>query len=238
MARTSPEAHLTRSFIEATMRIPQVPLGAVDLGRTALQLHDGHRMDWQDSMSFPLAGRRLKKLVIATNNVHKKLGLPENPGLEVSLPFAFELVEADLVTAFPSASKHDTIVPRTPELVARSASFIEDPEKRAFVGRVLSAGSELLVRPDVTDFMGEYQKAIVAVALKYADAPPGDPARMAEMNELRQATTDYVRPLMTDELSGLQSDAPPGMEMEVIAHNLTRWEPSPELVAKHFGTPA
>ena len=232
----SPEQALTTEFLEITGYIPQVPLGSVAVGSLALDFNRDGTYAWDQMLDQELEGGALEHAVSVTNGVHTRMGLPENPGLRVSLPFAWELVRVDLASAF-SGTKQDTIGTMTPELASASSEFVDN--NRTFVAATINEAKASLRSPSVSRDITLYKRQILTIARQYRglEDDPANPEKMDKMNAMRTFISGSARTALAWRLSPLQSTAPAGVNMLTVAHNLTRWEPSPELVAKHFGRP-
>ena len=87
--------------------------------------------------------------------------------------------------------------------------------------------------PEISRAIGEYQVAILGVSAQFR-GNPDVAARLQAMKPYRQSVTDLLRDPLTDRLLAMQGDAPEGMDMTNVAHNLTRWDPAEGLLQRYF----
>jgi hypothetical protein len=224
-------------FNNVTRYLPSHPGGCVEIGAIALGLHNAGQIQWQDALALPLQEDNLTASIVATEEAHRLAHVPDLETLGVSLPFAFELVRADLASSFPATEPLEEIERVTPELLKRTGDFMATPEIRAFSLRALRVASNVLRSRSASRHIAGYRNGIVDVAQRYEGSTDFD-AKREEMDALRQGVTDKIRPLMIGSFIELQEDAPrykeEQLDMEVIAHNLTRWKPSDDLINHHF----
>lgn len=234
-AQTNPEAVLDQAFIRYTEIAPQVPLGAVGLGRAALSMHMQGYHSWRQFVGEPLQGDRLARMVRTVDTVHRDYNLRSNTaGLMVALPFAAELVRADLAESLlPNRTCLEQIGPMTTKLADASAQAMDDPSVASFALNVMEIGCEVLARPAITSRIDQYKDNITNIALRRdAGQASGDQYRAA-MDDERTQLAAFVRPELSSAL-GVLRRIPDGFQTHRVAARLTRWEPSTDLVIKHF----
>lgn len=224
---------VTQEFLRITKEVPQVPFGSVAVGRLALAPEVSATFPWRHFLRQPLEETLLQRTVDVTNAIHVRLGIPEDPDLHNDMQFAWELTRSVLGTSLPADERLDQISPVTHAMAVHSSAFLTDLGVRDFARHALGEAEGLLQVPELAKGIGAYQAAILGVSEEFRGNPDVG-ARLAAMAPHRQSVTDLMRGPLIERFSGLQADAPRGMDMPTVAHNLTRWEPSPDLVRRYF----
>jgi hypothetical protein len=238
----APRDQLLDEFLAVTERIPQVPLGAADVGVLAVRNVALGAMGWSEFAGMPLEGDRLDKAIEVTSVLHERLGLTREVDLSKSLPFAWELVHSTLVSSVATlvrgeqGSKLETISPVQEADVVCSAAFLNNPENLEQTQWLFSFFKGFYTRPEIVARIGRYKTQIVEIAKQFADAQPEGPTRMAAMDTQRRNLVEFVRPRLGVALRPA-SAVLHGEVVQTFVHNMTRWEPNPQLVRAHFGEP-
>lgn len=239
----------TKSFIEATEYMPDVPLaGMVRFAIDAMDMIDNEEATWEQLVSEPfgkaMAGNAMKR----TFDSHRAHGVPDVFKQRIKMDFVVEMVQSGVNRAIALLADGDDSVPTkffeevNPNETTRASEFLEEKANREVVKGLMVAIAQKLGEDDHLAKLDEYKGNITKVSKLFSNVKPNHPRyeslmkrKDGKMNRRRGEIMSVAGPKVMEALApyiGMRlADKPLGVE--AFGNALVKAIPSKALFAKH-----
>ena len=240
-----PTLQLAAEFAERTRVVPQVPI-APAVGALAARLMDEGLMLPERFATFPadLNDTHLDVIEAAAVDEHEPRNLPI-PSRD-SLRRAAGFVTTSLLTTVDQLFRGregialDNIhkPAENDPAIAAATEHLRDPASRTLARAVFDAAAEVLGTETAAQRTAAYRAKITGIAREHGPVGPEDPerfaAKQADLSVERKALSATLENMVWGSLSSERvrgTLALSALQIDVAAHNLTRWQPAPEWFA-------